>query len=84
MNFTEKWCPFEHTNVSNEQTKDISPVYACFPPVPPLMEIQILCPNNSTVYYSNQEMKYHLKRKCQSNGKWETQQGNCGCFTQLK
>ena len=46
----EEWCLFQHTNVGHELTKQTSPVYACFPAVPPKVEIQIPCPNNLFIY----------------------------------
>ena len=79
MNNTEEWCPFQHMNVGHELTMETSPVYACLPAVPPLMEIQIPCPNNSSGYHANQ----HLTIKCQEDGKWATHEGNCGCYSPI-
>ena len=85
VNFTEEWCPFEHINVGDELTKETSPVHVCLPSVPPEMEIEILCPNNSTAYYSNQKTsEKHLRIKCLKNGTWATHEGNCGCYIQSK
>ena len=75
----EEWCLFQHTNVGHELTKQTSPVYACFPAVPPKVEIQIPCPNNSSGYHTNQ----NLMLKCQEDGKWATQEGNCGCYSPI-
>ena len=73
----EEWCPFQHKDVGHELTMETSPVYACLPAVPPQMEIQIPCPNNSSGYHTNQ----NLTIKCQEDGKWATQEGNCGCYS---
>ena len=73
----EEWCPFQHKNVGHELTMKTSPVYACLPAVPPEVEIQISCPNNSSGYHTNQ----NLTIKCQEDGKWATQEGNCGCYS---